>query len=107
MQGRANVKIASGQTASGAIDVSGSKITGLAVPAGFTGTAIRLEGRLEERDGDWFPIHDGAGAQITYTVAAGRIVLFDPSLIQGLRYARLVAGTAQGADAILTVFLGD
>lgn len=95
--------IVSGQTASGEIDLSGNTLCGVFLPAGFDGTSLAFEAASESGAAS-VPVYDGEGSAISRSVAASRYVALNPSDFAGIRFLKLIAGTAQsGGDSLLTL----
>jgi hypothetical protein len=95
------VAIASGQTTSAAIDVSGKMIAAIDVPT-VTSTALTLQNSVD--DTNYRPIYDNAGNALSYTIASNRTIRFEPPLI-GYEKIKVVLGSAEGADRVLNLVL--
>lgn len=98
------VTIASSGTTSGAVDTHGMTICGIYTPDTMTGTALTLTASTS-LDGTYVPVEDGAGAAISKTIDGGEYVPFNPADTAGLRYIKVVSGTAEGAERTLTLAL--
>lgn len=96
--------VASGQTVSGAIDLMGTDLTGIFVPAEFDGTTITLQAATSLA-GTYVAVQDGAGNAVTLTTTASRYVpISNLALITGLRYVKLVCGSSQTTtDSVFTI----
>lgn len=100
-----SVVIANGATTSGAIELEGgATIVGIRLPSAFTGTSITLT-ESTSTTGTFQAVYDNTGTQITFTVAASRTVLIDPSYTLGLRFIKLVSGSSEGADRTIQVII--
>lgn len=93
--------IASGATESNAIDLTGNYLAGLHFPA-MTGSAVTLVASTTI-DGVYTPVFNNANVAISFTVDGNaRTRLIEPSLVAGLQFVKLVAGTAQAAQRVIT-----
>lgn len=101
-----SVQIPANETGSSVADLGNNTIVGIEMPEAFNGTTLTFQAkakRTEDLDGgpgleDWDNVFDSAGNQITWTVAAGRVVVptaAHESAMRPIRYLRIVAGTAQ------------
>ena len=63
------------------------------LPASMTGTALAIEGRLAD-SGDWFPVTDPAGVELTIPFVASSIVRI-PDAAFGCRALRLVSNDTE------------
>lgn len=88
-------------TTSDAIQLNGFGIVGIMLPAALTSTVMTLTGSQD--DVTYTALYNTSGTQLSFTVAASRIVLFTPGDLIGLRYIKLVAGTSEGADRSIQV----
>jgi hypothetical protein len=96
-----DVTIASGGTASTEIDLTGGyTLVGAFIPSAVTGTALGVS-VAKASGGTFVPIKDGA-SDLSLTMAASKFVYIDPKYTWGARYAKLVSGSAEGADRTLT-----
>lgn len=93
--------IANGQTISGAIDLSGTTLAGIHLPAAFTGTSLSF---LAARtfDGTYQGVYR-QGADLSVTVAAGKYVPLNPSDFAGLQFIKIVSGSTEAAARTLTL----
>jgi len=94
---------ASGDTVSAEIDLGGTMPVGIQMPAAFTGTTMKFF-VATAGGGTFQSAADGAGADISKTVAASRYIALDPTLLRGFRYIKLISGTAETAGRTVTVF---
>jgi hypothetical protein len=98
----ATITVATSTTISGEVDLGGTEIVGLQMPATFTGTAITFQVATVS-GGTYQAMIDGAGNTVTKTVANGKYVGIDPTLFRGVRFLKLVSGSAENADRVITV----
>lgn len=96
-----SVGIANGQTVSEAINCGGMALTGIKFPAAFTGTAVTFQ-MCDTIDGTYVPVYNAAGA-VSYTIAQGRYYAIDPKDFQGIKFLKIVSGSAEGAGRTLVV----
>lgn len=96
------VTVTVGQTVSGAVDLKGDTVIGIYVPTGFSGSVITFQA---SPDGvTYFAVNDETGGAISIPVTAGTFVKVDPSYLAGVRFLKLVSGTAQAtADSVITL----
>lgn len=95
--------IASGQTTSGAVDLSGCTLCGLFMPSSFTGTSIKIQAATAS-DGTFVTVQDGAGADYSLTVSTSKYVpVSNLAIVAGLRFIKLVSGSSEGADRTISL----
>ena len=70
-----------------------NRVFALDMPASWTTATIALE-KWSEVQNAWLPVTDAAGAEITFTVGAGKAVLLDPVKMSALVKFRLRSGTS-------------
>lgn len=92
--------ITSGQTASAAVDLKGTSLLGVQLPAAFTGTSLKFQ-VATTLAGTYQDVIDGAGNTLTKTVAQGKYLYLDPSLFAGIQFIKLVSGSSEGATRTL------
>ena len=91
--------IADAQTKSAVIDLGGLELVGIFVPSGFDGSTLSLEASATS-GGTYVPVQNGVGQTYSLTAAANVYVPFpNLAIIAGLRYIKLVSGTAQSGGA--------
>jgi hypothetical protein len=105
-----NAVIANGQSASGEIDIANRVICSVEIPAGYTGTTVSFAAaqRPTGEGGTYVPVIDKTGAEVTFTVAAGKVVIVDPNTTRAFRNIKLISGTnaapvAQASGATLSI----
>lgn len=94
-----NATIAASQTVSDAIDLLGTFLVGLIIPANFDGTQVQFEG---SRDGTNFvPLYNTSGSRLTVTVTAATLtgVSICPQDFAMWRYIKLVSVTTQATTS--------
>ncbi len=97
----ATVTIANGATVSNAIDVADSQIVGVFLPAALTGVALTFQGSVDNNTFNAITKVDGTA--YTLTIAAAKYVMIPPNDLGGVRFLKVVSGTAEAAarDIIL------
>lgn len=95
-----SVAIANGATVSSAADLVGHTLCGFSIPSAFTGTAITFQASL---DGTTYQQLYNGGSAYSVTVAADKYVTVDPSVFAGVRYVKLVSGSAEGGARTITL----
>ena len=97
---QAVITVATSTTISSAVDTEGMIPCGIVTPGTLTGTSITFQGSI---DGVTFvPIYKD-GAAYSITVAASQYVYVNPLVFLGLRYIKLVSGSAEAANRTLWV----
>lgn len=94
--------IASGQTTSPEVDLGGSTLVGLFMPAAFTGTAITFT-TAATTGGTFVAVYDSSGNAISATVSTSRYVALSPTTFAGLRFIKLVSGSSEGGNRTITL----
>lgn len=98
-----SASIASGQTTSAEIDLLGTALCGIFMPAAFTGTTIKISA-ASASGGTFVTVTDGAGTDYSLTVAASKYVpVSNLAIVSGLRFIKLISGSSEGADRSLTL----
>jgi hypothetical protein len=92
--------IASGQTKSGVIDLSGCVLVGILTPAALTGTSFSFEASTAA-DGTFLPVYDISGNPVSVDVGTSRFIAILPSDLAGIQYLKLVSGSSEGAQRII------
>lgn len=110
--GVVSVQVPPNETRSGMADLGGGNLSAIEMPEAFNGTTITFQAKAKNKeditnavgaqqaDEDWDDVYDSAGNQISWTVAAGRVVVptaAHAAAMAPLRYVRIVTGTGQGA----------
>lgn len=89
-----SVSIANGATVSSSIDLQGLGLLQIMMPAAFTGTTITFQSSLD--DVTYQACYNTAGSALSCTVAASRNILMSPGDLVGIRFLKLVSGSAEG-----------
>ena len=100
------VTIPANETKSGEIDLGSSNLVAIEMPEAFNGTTITFQSKASpQRDTtsgqtseDWDDVYDSGGTQVSFTVAAARVVVptaAHAAALAPLRFLRLVTGTGQ------------
>lgn len=108
-----HAKIASGQTASGEVDLRGKMLLGVTTPAAFTGITLSFQvAEVPTANGGTyvsaFHLNTLAATAFTITgVTANQHIVIDGSLLPaglGNCMLKVVSGSAEGADRDLILF---
>ena len=105
-------KILSGAATSGAVNCREILPCAIQLPAAFTGTTVTFTGSTldEGNSGNPFTtygaIYNSAG-QISYAVAANRVVALNPADFAGVRSLKIVSGSNEGADRLIAILYRD
>src|SRR5271166_812658 len=95
------VSIPGGQTTSLSVNVTDLTMTGMLMPATFTGTTITFNASVD--DLNFFPLYNTAGTQLQTTVGTNRFVLFTPGDFSGIQYLQLVSGSVEAGNRLITL----
>lgn len=94
--------IPSGQTTSAEMDLGGGDLCGLFLPAAFTGVTVKL--LAAPASGGPFVTVQAGGADYALPVAPSKYVPVENlAVVAGLRFVKLVSGTAEAADRAVTL----
>jgi len=93
IQSQKTAVIANGQTVSSAVYIGDKLPVVLLMPGTFTGTSVSFQGSF---DGSAYQAVNISGAAYAETVAASKDVALDPSMFAGLRFIKVVSGSAEG-----------
>lgn len=99
------VTIANGAQLSSACECQGLMLVAIQFAA-FTGVALTFYGNVEDVDGTYVEILEGAaGAALTWVVAANKVVVpgSTSALIAGLCGLKIRSGSAEGGDRVVTL----
>ncbi len=94
--------MADGQTESSAIDLSGTTLAALSIPAEFEGASISLKAAIAA-NGNFVSVYDAKGIVVSFNAAANRFIVIEPALMAGLQHIKLVSNVAQSGDATITL----
>jgi hypothetical protein len=96
-----DTSIASGQTASGVIDLAGTTLCGIHLPSAFTGTSVTFQ--AAPTAGGTFQTVQRSGADFSLPVAAARYIGLNPSDFAGVQFLKIISGSAEAAARTLTL----
>jgi len=102
------IDISSSTTVSEPVDCEGMDLVAIVTPAALTGVAFTFQGSVD--DTTYNSITDDAGTAISVTVAASRWVAIGNTLLKslrGLRYLKVVSGSAEAADRTIGLVFAD
>jgi hypothetical protein len=94
-------QIANAGQVSNAVDIGGSVLVGLFLPAAFTGTSVTFQAATT-LNGTYGTVQSG-GADYTVNVTQGKYAAVDPTVFSGLRYIKVVSGSAEGGNRTITL----
>lgn len=87
--------IAISTTTSGAVDLAGTDLIAILLPAAMTGTSIKFQASVDGTN--FYDIYDGAGALASITTAADHYVQV-PASVAPARWLKLVSGSTELAE---------
>lgn len=99
----ATVTILSGATVSNAVDLGEMCLCGIQTPAALTSITFTFQGSSDNVT--FCPITSQDGTAITAVVAASKLLMLAPSNFAGVRYLKVVAGSAEGADRTIILLV--
>ncbi len=101
LQKAQNCNILSGQTVSNAIDLFDAELEAIVTPAALTSTTFTFQA---SPDGiNFFQVTKEDGTPYSVTVAASKYLDIPPRTLSGVRWLKIVAGSAEAADRAITV----
>ena len=98
--GTTNAIIANGQTTSGAVDLAGTSLVGIQMPATFSGATITFQ-VATSLGGTYQTMIDGSGTTVTRTVSQGKYVMLSPADFAGIQFLKIVSSASEGAQRTL------
>jgi hypothetical protein len=98
-----DVKIASGQTESEAIDCLGGVLVGIKTPATLTGTSMTF--KVSDDGVAYIDYYNAAGNQVTSAMPVSKRIGIEPVDFAGIQKLKIVSSSAEGADRLFTLFL--
>lgn len=103
-----NATIANGESLSNAIDVDGSAVVGIVMPAAWTAANLTLQ--MSHDDTTYNNVYDEVGAEKTITASTSRYIVLNPADFIGANSVKLRSGTSgtpvnQGAARSIVVVL--
>jgi hypothetical protein len=105
------VRIASGQALSAPLWIGNAALTALRMPPAWDAAALTLQCATDPVNGPWLDLHDQAGAEVSFAVAANRHVALTHNSLRGLLWVRVRSGTSgtpvnQAANRDLVLIFG-
>jgi hypothetical protein len=88
--------IASGASTSGAIALGAGTITGIVLPAAFTGTALSFQ--VSADGSTYVALYDSTNTLESMTVAQGRGYSVNPAVFAGWPYMKVVSGSTEAGS---------
>ena len=95
--------IDSGQTVSNAVDLRGHDMLCFILPATFTGTTINFQMSPYKIDGTFYDCYNISDAAMQATVTQGRAYFIEPQDLAGIRFIKLVSGSAEGGARTILI----
>ena len=95
--------IDSGQTISSAVDLRGLDMLSFILPAAFTGTTMDFQMCPYAIDGTFYACYNIADQALQATVTQGRAYFIEPSDLAGIRFIKLVSGSAEAAGRTILI----
>ena len=92
--------IASSQTTSDAVDLAGTTLVGIQLPASLTGTALSFEAATTS-GGTYQQVIGGGGNVLSKTVSGGKFLSLDPAEFAGVQFLKIVSDASEGAERTL------
>lgn len=89
--------IANGQTTSSAIDLSGTTLVGIQLPASFTGTSLTFQAATTA-GGTYQTVIDGSGTTISRAISQGRYLTLNPIDFAGIQFLKVVSSASEGGQ---------
>lgn len=97
------VKIASGQTESEAIDCRGGVLVGIKTPAALTGTSLTF--KVSDDGVSYVDYYNALGGKLTITLGTNRRIGIEPVDFAGIQKLKIVSNSAEAAEREFTLFL--
>lgn len=85
--------IGNGATVSDALDLTGLAVVALVFPASMTGTTMTFQGSVDGTN--YLALYNTAGSALSITVQSSSIVLFSAYDLVGMKFIKLVSGSAE------------
>lgn len=95
------VTIASSGTESTAADLANKTLVGFFLPSALTGTTMTFKA-FNAPDATYYTMADGAGADISKTVAASKYIPLNPQDYIGVSSLKFVSGSSEAAERTIT-----
>lgn len=101
--------ISSGQSLSSSVDLGGTRLFGIKMPAAWTAANITFQASFDG-GATWVNMYDTYGNELTVTPAANRFITIDPVNFAAVQLLRIRSGTAatpvnQAQNSDLTLIL--
>jgi len=87
-------------TTSAAVELAGTVLAGLIMPASFNGATVTFRA---ESGGVWRTVHKADGTALAVAVAADRHITIDPDTVRGLERLQIVSNATEGALRTISV----
>lgn len=97
------ITIATSTTVSAAVDLGANTITGIQMPAAFTGTALTFQ--VSSDGSTYVPLYDASSTQYSMPVGPSRGYSIDPAVFAGWPYVKVVSGTTEVANRTITLLV--
>ena len=94
--------ISASGTTTPAMDLGGTTLLGIQLPAAFTGTSISFQAATA-LGGTYQVVIDGSGSVVSKTVAQGKHLMLDPSEFAGLQFIKIVSSATEAAQRDLVL----
>lgn len=95
--------IAAGQAASDPVDLGGTTLCGLYLPAAFTGTSLTFQ--ASPSAGGTYQTIQKSGADLSIAVAPGKYAALSPGDFAGVQFLKIVSNANEAAPRSLTLAL--
>jgi hypothetical protein len=93
--------IAASGTESGSLDLYGTTLVGLYMPAAWS--VADLSFKASSDNTTFYDVYRDSGSSASITTAASRYVALDPADFAGVRFLKLVSSATQSASRVITV----
>lgn len=88
-------RIASGSSLSGAIEIGNAVVAGIQMPSGWDAAALSFQGSMD--GSTYYDMYDNTGAERSISVAASRVITFDPTMFLGVKFIKVRSGLTAAA----------
>lgn len=96
----AQATISAAGTKSAEVNLCGTTLVGMYIPASFQGTSVSFEA-AKGTGGTFVPVKDGAGNSVTKTVAASQFIKLDPADFVGINFLKIVSNATEDAQRVI------
>lgn len=93
--------IASSGTTSGVVTLGSATITGIVLPAAFTGTTLTFQ--VSADGSTYVALYDSTDTLETMTVTQGHGYSVNPTVFAGWPYMKVVSGSTEGSSRTITL----